>query len=225
MKLALCGSALLYAALLPTSAHAATDDFQSWNTLNLGADLSKTVVASLELQGRFVDDSSRLGVAILRPTIGYKVSKNLTLTIGYAHQTTINRGAPNVDENRFFQQTSWRIGKIGTATVNSRTRIELRTVEGARDTGWRVRQRLQLQIPLKAKGTHLILSSEGLFALNSTDWGARAGFDQMRNFVGVSFPLSKALTLETGFQHRYQRRVGAADRSDFVLPVTLSVKL
>jgi Protein of unknown function (DUF2490) len=224
MRFAIMAAAML--AVAPGSAVAATaDDFQIWAVLNLSTDLSPKIVGNLELAGRFPDDASRLGVAIIRPTIGYKVSKNLVLHIGYAHQTTFNRGAPNVDENRFFQQTNWRVGKIGTVTVNSRTRIELRTVEGARDSGWRIRQRVQLQIPMKAKGTNLLLSTEQFFALNSTDWGARAGFDQMRNFIGVSFPVGKALTLETGFQHRYQRRVGNPDRSDFVVPVTLSVKL
>lgn len=216
--------AVLASAAVPAQA-ATADDFQIWTALNLSTDLSPKIVANMEFVARFPDDASRLGVTVVRPTIGYKVSKNLVLHIGYAHQTTINRGTPNVNENRFFQQTNWRVGKIGTATVNSRTRIELRTVQGARDSGWRLRQRVQFQIPLKAKGTNLILSSEGLFALNSTDWGARAGFDQMRNFIGVSMPVGKGLTLETGFQHLYQRRVGNPDRSNFIVPVTITVKL
>lgn len=212
-------------AVAPGSAVAATaDDVQIWAVLNISTDLSPNIVGNLEVAGRLVDDANRLGVAAFRPSIGYKVSKDLVLEIGYMRQTTINGGAPNVHENRFFQQTNWLVGKIGSATLNSRTRIELRTIQGARDSGWRLRQRVQFQIPLKAKGTSLILSSEGLFALNSTDWGARAGFDQMRNFVGVSFPVGKGLSLETGFQHRYQRRVGNPDRSDFVVPVTLGVK-
>lgn len=215
--------AVLAAVAVPAQA-VTTDDFQVWTALNLSSDLSPKIVGNLEVAGRLVDDANRLGVAAFRPMIGYKVSKDLVLEIGYVHQTTINRGTPNLDENRFFQQTNWRVGTIGSATVNSRTRIELRTVRGARDSGWRLRQRVQFQIPLRAKGTSLILSSEGLFALNSTDWGARAGFDQMRNFVGVSFPVGEGLTLETGFQHRYQRRVGNPDRSDFVVPMTLSVK-
>lgn len=223
MRFAFFGVAAL--AVAPGCANAATvDDFQVWTAVNLSTDLSPKLVGNLELVARFPDDASRLGVAVFRPTIGYKVSKNLILHIGYAHQTTINRGAPDVDENRFFQQTNWRVGKIGSATVNSRTRIELRTVQGARDSGWRVRERIQFQIPLKAKGTNLILSSEGLFALNSTDWGARAGFDQMRNFIGVSFPVGKGMALETGFQHLYQRRVGNPDRSTFIVPITLGVK-
>ena len=217
--------AVVALVLVAAPASAATaDDFQVWASLNLGTSLSKKIVANLELSARLPDDASRIGVAIFRPTIGYKANDDLTLHIGYAHQTTVNVGTPNVEENRFFQQTNWRMGKIGKVTFNSRTRIELRTVEGARDSGWRVRERIQLQIPLKAKGTHLLVSTEQMFGLNSTSWGAISGFDQMRNFIGVSVPLSKVFTLETGFQHRYQRRIGRADRSDFVLPITVSAK-
>ena len=210
---------------MPMSASATTDDFQAWTAFNITGNLSPKIVANLELQGRFVDDASRLGVVIVRPSIGLKISDAVVLHLGYAHQTTIQRGTRDINENRWYQQTSWRVGKIGSATVNSRTRIELRTVERARDTGWRLRQRVQLQFPLRVKGAHAIAQSESFFALNSTDWGARAGFDQVRNFIGVAFPLSARLQAETGFQHRYQRRVGAADRSDFIVPLTLTLKL
>jgi hypothetical protein len=89
--------------------------------------------------------------------------------------------------------------------------------------GWRVRERLQLQIPLKPKKTNLVVSNELLFSLNTTNWGARAGFDQMRNFIGVNFPIGKGLTLETGYQNRYQVRRGSADRMDHIIPITLSI--
>ena len=78
---------------------------------------------------------------------------------------------------------------------------------------------------MKSKGANFVVSNELLFALNTTDWGARAGFDQMRNFVGVNFSLSKVVTLETGYQNRYQERRGATDRMDHIIPITLNIKL
>jgi hypothetical protein len=215
---------VLGAALaMPVAAHAATEDFQTWNTINLSTHIAKDVPVTLELSGRMVDDSSRLGVAIFRPAIGYKFSDSVTVFLGYTHQKTINEGRADVDENRIHQQLNWRIGKIGKATLASRTRIEQRWIKGANDMGWRLRERLQLQIPLKPKKTNLVLSSEMLFALNSTDWGARAGFDQMRNFIGVNFPIGKGMTLETGYQNRYQERRGSADRMDHIIPITLNI--
>ena len=223
MKFSYCLA--LAASALPIVAHAATEDFQTWNTINLSTNVAKNVPLTMEISGRMVDDSGRLGVVILRPAIGYKISDGVTVFVGYTHQKTINNGRADADENRIHQQVNWRIGKIGKATLASRTRIEQRWIEGRRDMGWRVRERLQLQVPLKAKGAHFVISNEMLFALNTTDWGARAGFDQMRNFVGVNFPLSKMVTLETGYQNRYQERRGAADRMDHIIPITLNIKL
>jgi Protein of unknown function (DUF2490) len=216
---------VLAASFLPVVAQAATEDFQTWNTVNLTTNVAKNVPLTVEFSGRMVDDSGRLGVVVLRPAIGYKFSDSLTVFLGHAHQKTINRGRADVDENRIYQQINWRIAKIGKATLASRTRIEQRWVEGARDMGWRVRERLQVQVPLKSKGANFVVSNEMLFALNTTDWGARAGFDQMRNFIGVNFPLSKAVSLETGYQNRYQERRGPADRMDHIIPITLNIKL
>jgi hypothetical protein len=213
------------ALIVPASANAATEDFQTWNTINLATSVAKNVPLTMELSGRMVGDSGRLGVAIFRPAIGYKFSDSLTVFLGYTHQKTINDNRADVDENRIQQQINWRIGKIGKATLASRTRIEQRWIVDARDMGWRVRERLQLQVPLKTKGAHFVLSNEMLFALNSTDWGERAGFDQMRNFVGVNFPLSKTISLETGYQNRYQERRGAADCMYHIIPITLNIKL
>jgi hypothetical protein len=122
----------LAALALPAGAHAATEDFQTWNAVNFSTHVAKDVPVTLELSGRMVDDSGRLGVVIFRPAIGYKISDAVTVFVGYTHQKTINDGRVDVDENRIHQQVNWRIGKIGKATVASRTRIEQRWIAGAR---------------------------------------------------------------------------------------------
>ncbi len=208
---------------VPAVVQAATEDFQTWHTVSLSTDIARDIPVTIELSGRMVDESGRLGLVIFRPAIGYRISDSVAVFVGYTHQKTINRGGADVVENRVHQQVNWRIATIGTATLMSRTRLEQRWIEGARDMGWRLRERLQLQIPLKAEKTNLILSSETLVALNSTDWGARAGFDQIRNFVGVNVPVGKGVTLETGYQNRYQERRGTSDRMDHVVPITLNV--
>jgi Protein of unknown function (DUF2490) len=212
-----------FALIAPTAVQAADGDLQTWNTLNLNTTVAKNVPVTLEFGARMVDDAGRLGVLIFRPSIGYKISDDLTVSLGYAHFKTINRGRADTDENRIYQQVTWRIGKIDKATLIARSRLEQRWIEGARDMGWRLTGRLRLQVPLKAKQTNLILSHEQLYALNSTDWGARAGLDQMRNYVGVSFPISKGVTLETGYQNRYLVRRGTADRIDHIVPIILNV--
>lgn len=213
------------AFLAPVPCLAGVEDFQGWNSINLATAVAKKVPASLEVSGRMIENAGRLGVFVVRPAIGYQFSNTVTAFVGYTHQITINDGVPDVTENRIHQQLNLRVGTIGNAVVSSRTRFEQRWIQGARDLGLRLRERLQLQVPLKKAGTNFVLSSEILFALNTTDWGARAGFDQMRNFAGLSIPLNRAVVFETGYQNRYQKRFGAPDRVDHIIPVTLNIKI
>ena len=223
MKLMFCAAVAL--SLTPIAAHAATaDDFEIWSVLQASGSISGNIVGGLELSGRMVDDASRLGVAIVRPTIGYKISNAVTVHLGYVHQTTINQNRRDTQEDRIFQQFNWTMGKIGKGTLSSRTRFEQRFVNTGNDTGLRFRVQLRYTVPMKAKGTNFVVASEPIIALNTTNWGQREGFEQWRNFVGVNFPVAKKLTFETGFQHRYQKRFNQPDRSDFIVPVTLSYK-
>ena len=196
-----------------------------WNAIVVERSVGAKVVAALELGGRAVDNAGRLGVAFVRPTIGYRLSDDLTVSLGYAHFRTINRGQADASENRVFQQVNWRMGTVGTATVLSRFRLEQRKLADTRDLGWRVTARVRMRLPIKDSGAGFLLSHEQIYALNTTDWGARAGFDQMRNFVGVAVPLNGAVMLETGYQNRFQNRQGAADRIDHIIPLTLNIKI
>lgn len=208
-----------------SSAQAAEQDLQVWNAVVLEHAVTGKIPVTLEFGGRLVDDTGRLGVILVRPTIGYRVSDDLIVNVGYAHFRTVNRGRPDASENRIFQQVNWRIGDIGTATLVSRFRLEQRRFVGARDLGWRMTARIRMRIPIEGRRASVMLSHEQLYALNTTDWGAKAGFDQMRNFFGVNVPLSRTVVLETGYQNRYQKRQGIADRIDHIIPVTLNIKI
>jgi hypothetical protein len=68
-----------------------------------------------------------------------------------------------------------------------------------------------------------LLQAEPFFALNSTDWGARAGFDQVRVMTGFSIPLSTKAALEAGYQVQYARGA-TVDRLNHIVPVTLALR-
>ena len=106
--------------------------------------------------------------------------------------------------------------------LTSRTRLEQRWVEGRNSLGWRAREQLRWTKPINAKGLSAVVSSEIFVALNSTDFGARAGFDQWRNFAGVNMPFVKGLSIESGYMNRYVRRVGAPDRIDHIVPIVVA---
>lgn len=218
-----CAAAML--SLVPLAVHASTtDDFQLWSAVQASGSISGNLVGGLELAGRLVDDANRFAVVIVRPTIGYRASHVVTIHLGYTYQATINPNRRDTQENRVFQQINWTMGKVGYGMLSSRTRFEQRFVNTGIDTGLRFRVQLKYMLPLKAKGANFVMSTEPLIALNTTDWGQRQGIEQWRNFVGVSFPVAKKLTLETGFQHRYQIRFNQPDRSDYIVPLTLSYR-
>lgn len=209
--------------MLPAVARAADEDAQVWTTVTLGGALSGRVLGTVEVSGRFEDDAGRLGSSVVRTAIGYRLGDVVSIHVGYAHLTTNQAAAADVHENRLFQQLNWTIGALAGGTLSARTRFEQRTIEGARDTGLRVRQQLKFELPLAESGVTAVLSTEPYFALNATDWGARAGFDQVRNFAGLNIPFGTGVSVEAGYLSRYQNRAGR-DRIDHIVPVTLGVR-
>ena len=113
------------------------------------------------------------------------------------------------------------LGACAGGTLVSRTRHEQRWVEGRSGTGHRLRQMFRYATPIDRHKTQFVLSSETFVAFNSTPFGQAAGFDQVRNFVGLNVPLAPKVTADIGYMNRYIRRRGAEDRMDHILPVTL----
>ena len=224
-RIVLLSSALTAAAGLAASPVLAdTEDTQGWLNVTATGSLSGKLMGWGEVQGRFGDDVGRLSQSIIRPGLGYQVNKDLTLWAGYARITNHNRG-PNVGEDRAWQQASWTIGKLGRATISSRTRLEQRWVETGSDTGWRLRQFIKYDLPLREGGTtNFVITSETFIALNDADWGARAGFDQMRNFVGLGFPVHPKARVEAGYMNQYIDRRGPNDQMNHIASVNLFVR-
>lgn len=213
--------ALLAAAPAP----AADVDTQQWTTLIVQGPVGGRAVALVEVQPRLTDDVSRLGQLILRGGVGLTLASGVTLLAGYHYQRNDDdRGLTH--EHRAWQQVQaplWRGG--GGRTLVTRWRLEERTFVGAGDLGWRLRGRLTLALPLTGPGSFgPLLHSEGFVTFNDTDWGQQRGLDQWRNFIGVSMPLTRLLSLEAGYMNQYLwRRQG--DRSNHIANITLSWRL
>ena len=218
---------LLFAAgvlTAPAAAAAPEQDFEVWTTLSATGSLQGTVLGSIEMTARADDRGTRRPLTVVRSMLGYQAAKSLSLWVGYVRQSSSPERRKAVNENRLFQQVSWNIGTVRGAAVASRTRLEQRTVEGRRDTGWRFRQQVRLSAPLRKGGPSAVATSEAFFALNSTDFGSVAGFDQWRNSAGLNFPLTKEVSIESGYLNRYIFRGAARDRMDHVIPVTVALR-
>ena len=220
-------AAAIFAAALFTAAPALADDIhdgQAWLNVTATGSLKGKLMGWGEVQARFGNDVSRLSQSIIRPGIGYQVNKDLILWVGYGRITNHNIG-PDVGEDRLWQQVSWTAGKLGRATVSTRTRMEQRFVETGSDTGWRLRHLFKYDLPLREGGTtNFVITSETFIALDDTDWGARAGFDQIRNFVGLGFKVAPKARLEAGYMNQYIDRRGPTDQMNHIASANLLVR-
>lgn len=208
-------------ALVAFPARADEHDGQAWLNVTFQGPVAGRVLAWAEVQGRFGDDASRLSQSILRPGVGYQLGKDVSVWVGYGRITNHDPG-PDVGEDRLWQQLSWNAGTVMGGAFSTRTRLEQRFVEGGSDTGWRVRQLFKYSRPLHKSGdTALVAASETFIALDDTDWGARAGFDQIRNFAGVGFSVSPKARVEVGYMNQYIDRAGPDDRMNHIASFNL----
>ncbi|MEH3117436.1 MAG: DUF2490 domain-containing protein [Methylorubrum populi] len=179
-----------------------------------------------EVQPRFGNGISQLDQSILRPAVGWKVNEDLKLYQGYAsvedHGTSGRVGV----EDRSFQEIDWKIGEISGVKVSSRTRFEQRRQSTGRNVGFRLRESLRFAMPLtQEKGSVSAVGWTEIFvALNDTAWGARAGFDRIRTFVGLELPIGGKSTVEIGYMNQTARTPASGVELDHILSLNLFVR-
>lgn len=205
----------------------AEDDAQIWGSVVANGAVRGNLFVWLEAQGRATDDIGGGSQFILRPAIGARIGRDAHAVAGYAFIRTDPETGSTTNENRFWQQVQFAPVRSATGAprIISRTRLEQRTIEGRDGTGWRLRQLVRAQLPIARQGTvQAIAFTEGFFNLNSTQWGARDGVEQVRTFVGVGVPLAQRMRLEPGYLNQHVFRPGA-DRTNHVLSATLAIAL
>jgi hypothetical protein len=224
LRLFLRSLAVFAAALASHPASAVEHDFQQWTLLVAQGPVKDRLLVQGEIQPRLNNGASRLGQFQISPALGYRLNKRTAVYVGYMFVHTDPVGRPAFDENRLYQHVVFQVGKIGNVALTTRTRIEARTVVGAEDLGWRFRQQVRAQLPLREASKPLIVVwSELFYNLNDADWGPLEGIDRWRNFVGVAVPLGKELTLEPGYLNQAVFRPGE-DRLDHIASVTMSYR-
>lgn len=203
----------------------AEDDGQAWAQVLVQGPIKGNVMFWAEAQTRLTD-ATRATQLVLRPAIGVRLARDTTAHLGYAfvHSDPANGAATN--EHRLWQQLSFPILRNTRGLyIWGCSRIEQRMFEGRRDIGVRLRQFVRAQMPLRRGGKLSgVVFVEGFYAANSTDWGARAGFDQVRTFAGVSIPLGRQVNLEPGYLNQTIFRTGA-NRVNHIASLNLFVRL
>ena len=212
------------ASCLGAPAHAETSqDEQFWLNLTSMGSIKDDLVYFAEIQPRIGDGISRIDQALFRGAIGWKFSPSVTLYQGFAHIVVPVEGGKDVNEERSFQQINWTLGKPWAGKLSSRTRLEQRWRSDGDDMGWRLREMLRYEKPLKpgSDALNALVYAEGFIALNDTDWGVRGGFDQLRSFIGAEVGLPGASTLEVGYLNQVINQRGGDTRVNHVASVTL----
>jgi hypothetical protein len=150
--------------------------------------------------------SSLTGLAlqkiIVRPAVGYQMSKTFSLWLGYAW---IPFFAPErVTENRVFQQMLFEVHPLrgnphGDFLLVNRTRFEERFIDDASGPSFRLRHMARGVYRIPGAGGLGVAASDELFVnLVRLQKGPPDGFDQNRAYVGFNYKID-ALQLELGY--------------------------
>ena len=225
IKFSIIAAFTMAANLVATTAYAQTEeDGGIWLGLSLQGNLADTGLNwSAEIQPRWREEGDKLNQLIIRPALFYKFDKKSSVWLGYEKVVNHPAGKPTFDENRIWQQYSYTFDPINTVTLQNRTRLEERRVNGGRETGLRLRQMLKANKPLEANPNFSFILSDELFLnLNDTDWGVRSGFDQNRLFLGAGYVFNPTVKLEAGYLNQYVN--GARiDRMNHILSSSLNI--
>jgi hypothetical protein len=165
-----------------------------------------------ELQPRFREEASEFDQVLIRPAAYYALTERSSAWLGYAFVETDPAGRASFSEHRLWQQFMHNFAPIHGFSIQSRTRYEQRWIENSDDVGYKLRQLIRVTTPssLHPKLTW-VAWDEYFININSTDYGARKGFDQNRAFVGANWMFDNKQKLEIGYLNQYVngRRVDA----------------
>jgi hypothetical protein len=205
--------------VVPTAARAQQVDEQLWLQTNAHVPLSDDTRVTLEGIARFSDRNDGLFHTEFGGIVTHKLSKNVEIGFGYRHVGS-HGGSTADDEDRLRQHVVLTFGRF-----TSRLRVDERFHPDGPEIGVRIRPLVRYNHPV-GKGTAVFVSHESFFMANSTDWGQRAGYDRMRNILGVTVPIAKGVSSDIGYlnQYRFARNGGRA-QMDHALSLQLSLSL
>ncbi|MEE4205920.1 MAG: DUF2490 domain-containing protein [Erythrobacter sp.] len=212
--------ALCAATLAASPAAATEDDFNIWTGQFIVVDVDEDGdwFVRGEAQERFTNDADRLGQLLLRMLVGYRFNEDVSIGGGYAYILTDPVGPVEVNEHRYYQELNVRLIDRDGITLDSRTRLEQRTFEEGEGTSWRLRNFVQLRVPI-SENTKFVAYTEPFIELNDTDF-QRGGLSIWRNFAGVSIPLAKGIEVVPGYLNQTVFREGE-NRMDHVANVNV----
>ena len=208
---------LLCFGLIFSSISQANDSSGIWLFNALQTDFGgSNYLAFLEIQPRSKNDNKDFSQLIIRPFLGYKVTKKLQLWLGFAWQGEYD------DINKFdlatkdiIEQVQWINDIAKNLNFQYRFRLEQRFFENA-DLSHRMRHRFRLQYTIPDTQFYLVAFNE-LFvyfnSLNSSrlEHSVQAGVNQNRSYTGVGYKVTPNLNVDLGYQFQFVNNFGTND--------------
>lgn len=208
--------------LLATPAAAQQTDEQLWLQTNGSVRIGTREKMTIEAIARFSDRVQGLSHTEIGGLFTHTLRGGVELSFGYRHIEDWDRNGRLPSEERLRQMILVPLG----SGFSGRLRFEQRFNSSGPEVGFRLRPRLGFETPLGAHGLHLFATQEHFLNFNTTAWGQRAGYERMRNAVGISIPLSNNLRGEVGYLNQYRfGRDGRRDQMDHVATFTLSFNI
>jgi len=210
----------------PTAWAEVAEDFRIWGNVTARGNFGfvdpnlKRWRWWMEVQPRTRESGSEMDQLLIRPGVGYALSDHSTVWIGYGHITNYPVVGDTIQENRIWQQYMWS-GPTPLGAFTSRTRFEQRWQENGDDTGGRFRQFFKFNWPFSFHPAASFVTWDEMFVhLNTTDWGAKQGFDQNRGFVGIGYRFNPIVLTEVGYMNQYINKA-SIDSINHVLSLSL----
>lgn len=196
----LCAAGCL-AAIAAAPARAAEEDTQLWTTFTLAGTLAEGLEALAEVSPRARSEAAGDEMVLGRVAADYRIAPAVTLGGGLTFV-------------EFAGGSEWRPHQqlvVNAGRLSLRTRLEERFFAGADRMELRLRQRVQLGIPL-GEGTSLAGAAEILALVQTRNSGQRAQIDQWRVQATLRRRLTPQVEASIGYMLSLSPRAGRTDR-------------
>jgi hypothetical protein len=216
--------------VVPAASAQTNHGAQIWGSIQSSVAVGDDWFLSFDLQPRVSSaNAATAPITIIPPVISHRLNETTIVSAGYLYAFIDGQRLPHdLHENRTFQQLSYRVASIGNLGVRAQTRLEQRIRSTGKDWNVRVAQQLLFALPLSKKeagGLVGIASTELYWNLNSTDWGARRGYDDLWTFLGVQVPVDDSTALELGYLNQRQRAVNGRANMNHAAVIGVSFQL
>jgi hypothetical protein len=195
------------------------DDSSIWLSNTYQTDFGgSNYLAFLELAPRSKNDNEDFSQLLIRPIVGYKLTQELQLWLGYTWHGEYNDSSSIKFDNAthdIMQQLQWIHNFTPELNFQYRLRFEERFFVDA-DVAYRVRHRFRFVYSIPDSKAYLIALDELFVYFNSLNYSPREtsvqpGINQNRSYAGIGYKLTPQINIDTGYQLQYVNNFGAPD--------------